>query len=149
MTFVVITTISKALLISLIYAGAASALFECNKDQHAFPPTRGKFVVHYASIRDTDFNGLPWVRICRPNDGTWTDVQPLQVPCNNSPTSLSTGKTGLKHPLSVTNGNGCNAKSSNLDGASIAYNGQVAVLQASGGKCGDRDHGISCEFDLD
>jgi len=89
------------------------------------------------------------VRICRPNaDGTWDDVQPLQAPCTNSPTSLSTGKTGLHHPLSVTNGNGCDKGSSNLNGASIAYNGQVAVLQASGGKCGARDHGISCEFNL-
>lgn len=90
------------------------------------------------------------MRICKPSGGGWTNVAPLQTPCRDNPaTVLKPGATGLRHDLSVTNGNGCVRSSSNLAGASIAYNGQVAVLQASNGRCGPRNHGISCEFTLD
>lgn len=90
------------------------------------------------------------MRICKPNGSGWTNVAPQQTPCSADPaTVLRAGAVGLHHDLQVTNGNGCNKGSSNLNGASIAYHGQVAVLQASNGRCGKRDHGISCEFNLD
>ena len=90
------------------------------------------------------------VRICKPNGNSWINVEAQQTPCSNDPaTTLKAGAIGLHHDLRVTNGNGCNKDSSNLNGASIAYNNQVAVLQASNGRCGKRDHGISCEFTLD
>lgn len=41
----------------------AVALFDCNADQHAFPVTPGKFVVHYTSIRDSNYDDDAWVRI--------------------------------------------------------------------------------------
>ncbi|KAI0096633.1 hypothetical protein GGR51DRAFT_543085 [Nemania sp. FL0031] len=133
-----------------LYSGTATALFDCQTDQHAFPPTEGKFVVHYTSIRDSNYNGQPWIRVCQPEtDGDWSEVDPIQTPCTADPsTTIPKEATGLEEDLIVTNGNGCDSGSSNLDGASIAYGDQIAVLDGSAGKCGDRDHGISCEFDL-
>lgn len=52
---------STFLPISIAAATGANALFDCNSNQHAFPPTTGKFVVHYTSIRDTEIDGEPWV----------------------------------------------------------------------------------------
>ncbi|KAJ7280589.1 hypothetical protein C8J57DRAFT_1563446 [Mycena rebaudengoi] len=134
----------------LIFARQSAAdLFDCNSDQNAFPPTPGKFVVHYTSIRDTE-TGKPWVRVCRPaNDGDWDQAGVLESNCDASQTSFGTGDTGLKHTLTVIDGNGCNSDSTNLDGASIKYNGQEAILQSpADGMCGPRDHGISCQFIL-
>ncbi|KAJ7478495.1 hypothetical protein FB451DRAFT_1172827 [Mycena latifolia] len=134
----------------LLFAGQSSAdLFDCNSDQHAFPPTPGKFVVHYTSIRDTE-TGKPWVRVCRPaNAGDWDQSGVLESNCDAKQTSFGTGATGLKHTLTVIDGNGCNSDSSNLDDAIIEYNGQEATLQSPrDGMCGPRDHGISCQFTL-
>ncbi|KAF7356314.1 hypothetical protein MVEN_00963700 [Mycena venus] len=143
---------TKMVLAAALYTATASAnLFECNSDQHAFPPKDGFFVVHYTSARDSSFNGgTPWIRICKPDGNIWTDVNPLGVSCDaDTSVSFSTAKTGLNHPFVVTNGNGCNKGSSNLNGASMTYHGQTAVLQASNGLCGPRDNGISCQFALD
>lgn len=40
---------------------AVSAIFDCNEDQNAFDPVEGHFVVHYTSIRDTEYQDMPWV----------------------------------------------------------------------------------------
>ncbi|KAF8209874.1 hypothetical protein K438DRAFT_1960096 [Mycena galopus ATCC 62051] len=136
----------------LLFAGQSWAdLFDCNSDQNAFPPTPGKFVVHYTSVRDSQTgDGKPWVRVCRPaNTGGWDQAGVLECNCDASQTSFGVGDTGLKHTLTVVDGNGCNKHSSNLDGASINYNGQEATLQSpSDDMCGPRDHGISCQFTL-
>ncbi|KAI1737856.1 hypothetical protein F4680DRAFT_450530 [Xylaria scruposa] len=97
------------------YAGTATAIWDCRTDQHVCDPTEGKFVVHYTSIRDTEYNGQPW--------------------------------TGLNDDLVVTNGDGCDTDASGLSGASIAYGDQVINFASSGGACGPRDHGITCQFD--
>lgn len=57
------TTLTQTIMAGLIFhAGTAAAIFECNADQHAFNPTKNKFVVHYTSIRDSNYaNGQPWV----------------------------------------------------------------------------------------
>lgn len=92
------------------------------------------------------------MRICTPNSDLsgWVDVDPLQTPCSDDPaTHLSTSQTGLNYELVVTNGEGCDSGSGHgLNGASIVYNDQTAVLEGSNGRCGDRDHGVTCEFDL-
>lgn len=53
--------LSTFLPIAIAAATGANALFDCNSNQHAFPPTTGKFVVHYTSIRDTEIDGELWV----------------------------------------------------------------------------------------
>ncbi|KAJ7149792.1 hypothetical protein C8R43DRAFT_1236371 [Mycena crocata] len=133
-----------------LFAGQSSAdLFDCNNDQHAFPPAPGKFVVHYTSVRDSA-TGKPWVRVCRPaNSGDWDQSGVLESNCAASSKTFSAGDTGLRSDLTVTDGNGCNSDSSNLDGAIIEYNGQQATLQdPADDMCGPRDHGISCQFTL-
>jgi len=48
-------------LIGMLYPNLASALFKC-ADQNDYKPTKGKFVVHYTSLRDSNFDGgRPWV----------------------------------------------------------------------------------------
>lgn len=60
-----VATLAQTVLAGLVFhAGTAAAIFECNADQHAFNPTKNKFVVHYTSIRDSNYaNGQPWVSI--------------------------------------------------------------------------------------
>lgn len=93
------------------------------------------------------------MRICKPTSDLsgWVDVDPLQTLCSVEPaTHLSTSQTGLNHELVVTNGEGCDPGSGHgLNGASIVYNDQTATLEGSNGRCGDRDHGVTCEFDLE
>ncbi|KAF9888904.1 hypothetical protein FE257_008274 [Aspergillus nanangensis] len=129
-------------------ATGANALFDCNSNQHAFPPTAGKFVVHYTSIRDTEINGEPWVRICKPSGNGWSQVDPLTMDCSQDKFKFSRSQTGLRGNLYVVNGNGCNDDSSNLDGALLSYNGQRRSLEGDDDNCGKRDHGISCEFSI-
>ncbi|KAJ7731975.1 hypothetical protein B0H16DRAFT_1023377 [Mycena metata] len=133
----------------LLFVSQSSALFNCNDDQNAFPPTPGKFVVHYTSIRDTS-TGKPWVRVCRPAaNGNWDQSGVLESDCSAKQTTHDKQATGLKQALTVIDGNGCNSDSSNLDGAIIEYGSQNAVLQAPvKGQCGPRNHGISCQFNL-
>ncbi|KAF2252852.1 hypothetical protein BU26DRAFT_547499 [Trematosphaeria pertusa] len=129
----------------------AVALFDCNADQHAFPVTPGKFVVHYTSIRDSNYDDDAWIRICKPNaQNKWDNVHPLGTQCGaGHPVTFSTSQTSLNHAFKVTNGNGCDWFSSNLDDAAMDYNGQHRDLGADpAAGCGKRDHGISCEFDL-
>ncbi|KAI0534517.1 hypothetical protein GGR58DRAFT_505206 [Xylaria digitata] len=118
------STLTQVIFAGLLCAGSSVALFDCNKDQHAFDPADGKFVVHYTSIRDSNYKDQPWVRICKPKGNGWTNVEPLSTPCSNDPaTSLSEDDTGLHHDLLVTNGEGCESGSGHgLNGASIAYN---------------------------
>ncbi|KAI0194589.1 hypothetical protein F4808DRAFT_441346 [Astrocystis sublimbata] len=148
-----LSPLAKVVFAGLLGAGSSTALFSCNSDQHAFPPMKGMFVVHYTSIRDSHYKGQPWVRVCKPNADAsgWIDVPALSTPCSNDPaTILSTGQTGLHHNLGVTNGEGCDGHPGHgLNGASIAYNNQVAVLEGSNGRCGKRDKGVSCRFTLD
>ncbi|KAK7045111.1 hypothetical protein R3P38DRAFT_2882636 [Favolaschia claudopus] len=142
------TSLNLVLATLLVFATGSSAdLFNCNDDQHAFPPTPGKFVVHYTSVRDSN-TGKPWVRVCRPaNEGNWDQSGVLETNCDQKQTKFGTGETKLKHALAVTDGNGCNSGASNLQGASIHYNGQHVNLQdPAKGKCGKRSHGISCQF---
>ncbi|KAE9572127.1 hypothetical protein CGCF415_v011024 [Colletotrichum fructicola] len=147
-------TLTKTVLAGIaLHAGTATAIFECNADQHAFEPTKDKFVVHYTSIRDSNYDdGQPWVRICKPKGDLsgWNNVGPLKTPCKSDPaTHLSTKQTGLRNELIVTNGEGCDSGSGHgLNGASMVYNDQVAVLEGSNGRCGPRDHGVTCEFNL-
>ena len=148
-------------------ATGANALFDCQSDQHAFDPTTGKFVVHYTSIRDTEYDGEPWVRqnllnqeykiiiltiikirICKPSGNGWEEVDPLTMDCVYDSYTFKTERTGLRNPLIVFNGNGCDSDSSNLDDASIRYGDQDVSLDGSDDNCGSRDHGISCQFDL-
>lgn len=68
--------------------------------------------------------------------------------CAGNEYTFGTGDTGLRDSFTVVNGNGCNADSSNLSGAEMSYRGQKRSLSGSDSGCGDRDHGISCEFDL-
>ncbi|KAF2161438.1 hypothetical protein M409DRAFT_28168 [Zasmidium cellare ATCC 36951] len=127
-----------------------TALFSCNEDQNAFPARAGKFVVHYTSVRDENLDGQPWIRICLPSpNGDFTDVSPLNVPCNEGPpVRFPYDQTKLEHTLIVTNGNGCDEDSSNLDGARMEYDGQKRDLSGEDEGCGKRSHGISCEFTL-
>ncbi|KAL4969882.1 uncharacterized protein BDV14DRAFT_195414 [Aspergillus stella-maris] len=131
-------------------APGVSALFDCQSNQHAFPPTNGKFVVHYTSIRDTEIDGKPWIRICHPSGNGWSQEAPLTMDCaaSNDQYTFGTGDTGLKTSFTVVNGNGCEDGSSNLNGAQMKYGSQVVSLEGSSDNCGDRDHGISCEFNL-
>ncbi|KAL4942772.1 hypothetical protein BDV06DRAFT_235210 [Aspergillus oleicola] len=131
-------------------ATGANALFDCQSNQHAFPPTTGKFVVHYTSIRDTEIDGEPWIRICHPSGNGWSQEEPLTMDCanENDEYNFGTGDTGLRNTLTVINGNGCDDGSSNLNGGSLKYGGQTRSLKGDDDNCGDRDHGISCEFDL-
>ncbi|KAL4806375.1 hypothetical protein BDV18DRAFT_160444 [Aspergillus unguis] len=133
----------------LALAAGSTALFDCNENQNAFDPTTGKFVVHYTSIRDSEYDGKPWIRICTPVGSGWDQVDPLTMDCDPDTESFGTDKTGLKHSITVTNGNGCEPDKSNLDGASIKYDGQTRSLKGDDDNCGKRSHGISCEFDLD
>ncbi|KAL4900666.1 hypothetical protein BDW74DRAFT_161321 [Aspergillus multicolor] len=134
----------------LALAAGTTALFDCNSNQHAFPPTTGKFVVHYTSIRDTELDGKPWIRICKPSGNGWSQVPPLSMDCASAGDryTFGTGYTGLKNSITVVNGNGCNDDSSNLDGGSLKYGSQSRSLAGDDKGCGKRDHGISCEFDL-
>ncbi|KAL3470044.1 hypothetical protein BJX99DRAFT_267690 [Aspergillus californicus] len=129
-------------------ATGANAIFDCESDQHAFPPTAGKFAVHYTSIRDTELNGEPWIRICKPSGSGWTQVDPLSMDCTRDSYTFGTGDTSLRSSFNVVNGNGCNDDSSNLDGGSMTYGSQTRSLEGDDDNCGDRDHGITCEFDL-
>ncbi|KAI0544052.1 hypothetical protein F4679DRAFT_577154 [Xylaria curta] len=143
------TPISIAMAAVALYAGTATAIWDCRTDQHVYDPTEGKFVVHYTSIRDTEYNGQPWIRVCLPEiSGDWNQLDPFQTPCASNPaTIISKAKTGLNDDLVVTNGDGCDTDASGLSGASIAYGDQVINLASSGGACGPRDHGITCQFD--
>ena len=79
-------TFPSTFLAVLSLGGGARALFDCNKDQHAFPPTAGKFVVHYTSIRDTNYKGQPWVG-CRHLSSTL--VSPSFCAARSRPPPLS------------------------------------------------------------
>ncbi|OJI95885.1 hypothetical protein ASPVEDRAFT_77659 [Aspergillus versicolor CBS 583.65] len=140
--------LSTLLPIAITTATGANALFDCNSNQHAFPPTTGRFVVHYTSIRDTEIDGEPWIRICKPSGNGWSQVAPLTMDCASDKYTFGTGDTGLRDSFTVVNGNGCNSDSSNLSGAEMSYRGQKRSLSGSDSGCGKRDHGISCEFDL-
>ncbi|KAI0024909.1 hypothetical protein F4780DRAFT_723517 [Xylariomycetidae sp. FL0641] len=135
---------------AVLFTAGSQALFECNSDQHAFPPTEGTFVVHYTSTRDTNLDGEPWIRICLPDGESWTETPPLETPCDDATSTFYADQTGLYHILEVTNGNGCDTAATDLTGASLVYNDVTIDLQNAGsGECGDRDHGISCQFQLD
>ncbi|PKY07762.1 hypothetical protein P168DRAFT_322995 [Aspergillus campestris IBT 28561] len=93
-----------------LFALSANALFDCNDDQHAFDPTRGKFVVHFTSASDSHYNGNePWIRICLPNDsGSWDNVDPLGIACETlGPKKFSPSQTRLKADLEVGLGDAC------------------------------------------
>ncbi|KAI1288068.1 hypothetical protein F5Y03DRAFT_98923 [Xylaria venustula] len=56
------TLISIAMAAIALYAGTATAIWDCKTNQHVYNPTEGKFLVHCRSVRDTKYNGQPWVR---------------------------------------------------------------------------------------
>ncbi|KAG9256312.1 uncharacterized protein F5Z01DRAFT_698229 [Emericellopsis atlantica] len=131
-----------------LFSGSATALFNCNDNQNAFPPTPGKFAVHYTSVRDTN-TGKPWIRICTPSSvGDWDQSGVLELDCAAESNTFGTDQTGLNANFVVVNGNGCNSDSTNLSGASMSYDGEEYDLQNAGSECGDRDHGITCEWDV-
>ncbi|KAK4505477.1 hypothetical protein PRZ48_003440 [Zasmidium cellare] len=115
-------------LLATLLATTTTALFSCNADQNAFPARAGKFI-----------------RICLPSpSGDFTDVSPLNVPCNEGPpVRFPYDQTQLEHTLIVYNGNGCDGDENDLDGARMEYDGQKRDLSGGDEGCGKRDHGIS------
>lgn len=88
------------------------------------------------------------IRICKPaGSGGWVNVAPLGVPCDGGSTEFSADETGLEDTFSVTNSQGCDAGSSDLTGTLLTYKGESIAPQTDS-RCGDRDHGITCEFSM-
>ncbi|KAL4805769.1 hypothetical protein BDV18DRAFT_160643 [Aspergillus unguis] len=125
-----------------------NALWDCRYNQHVFPVDLDKFVVHFTSRRDSNYNDhQSWVRICLPNeDGYWENVDPIGVSCAIKGDTISKDQTKLDADLRVVAGQGCNSYSDALDGASITYKDQSINLMYGGDSCGPRDHGITCQF---
>ncbi|KAJ5543348.1 hypothetical protein N7535_005776 [Penicillium sp. DV-2018c] len=135
-----------------LFALSANALFDCNKNQHAFDPTSGKFVVHFTTARDSHYNNEPWIRICIPNDsGSWDNVEPLAIPCDTAgPKKFSPSQTGLKADLKVGLGDACDKKGV-MKGSYLEYKTVTIDLHGNynnGNTCGKRDHGRSCQLEM-
>ncbi|KAL4887584.1 hypothetical protein BJY04DRAFT_212614 [Aspergillus karnatakaensis] len=132
----------------LSLAIGATALWDCRSDQHVFPIDTSKFLVHFTSTRDSNYNARQtWIRICLPNnDGTWTNVDPLGLSCAPKGDTFSGDQTGLGADITVVGGEGCSLTGNGLNGASISYKDQAVNLQYGGDACGPRSHGITCQF---
>ncbi|KAJ5748332.1 uncharacterized protein N7511_010028 [Penicillium nucicola] len=127
--------LTRMSILALSLGIGSSALWDCRTDQHVFPLDSNKFLVHFTSYRDSNYDGnQPWIRICLPNDdGTWSNVDPLELNCAPKGDTFSPDKTHLGADIRIVGGGGCSGgEHGGLDGASINYKDQSINLQYGG-----------------
>ncbi|GKZ26039.1 hypothetical protein AbraIFM66951_003217 [Aspergillus brasiliensis] len=147
--------IATAALLLTAATQLASALWECDSglSDLGVEPADGTFWVHYTSVRDSNYqpNGEghvePWIRVCNSKDGSWESAQ-FAVTCTNfeggsSQQTFDASSIGLTQDIAVYNGEGCDESASDLKGGYIKYGTTTKSLQDG---CGERDHGVTCEF---